>query len=206
MALSKRTKPRDKYHHGDLKRALVDAAIEIVAESSAESFTFREAARRAGVNHRAAYRHFADKTSLLAAVAEEGFHALIAAVLGNVATIPRDDVTARIHAIARTYLTFAVDHAPQFQVMFGPWFSDEKKFARYHELLAQASFLLEREIAHGVERKIFRPGLGASAPLAIWSTAHGLACLVLMRKVHVDRARLPRLTDRVVGATLRGIQ
>ena len=60
---------RETYHHGDLRNALVTAAVELVEGSSPEELTLREVSRRVGVNHRAAYRHFEDKTALLAAVA-----------------------------------------------------------------------------------------------------------------------------------------
>ena len=67
---------RQSYHHGDLKRALTSAALSLVAEKGPKGFTLTEAARRAGVSAAAPYRHFADKAELLAAVAEQGFHAL----------------------------------------------------------------------------------------------------------------------------------
>src|SRR5271154_7296376 len=66
-------KRRDTYHHGDLKRALTDAALALVREKGPKGFSLSEAARRAGVSVAAPYRHFADKAQLLAAVAEEGF-------------------------------------------------------------------------------------------------------------------------------------
>ena len=73
---------RESYHHGDLKRALTSAALSLVAEKGPKGFTLTEAARRAGVSAAAPYRHFADKASLLAAVAEQGFLELHEAVSG----------------------------------------------------------------------------------------------------------------------------
>src|SRR5579871_1734507 len=64
------------YHHGHLKKALLDAALALIAETGARGFTLREAARRAGVSHNAPYRHFRDKDDLLAAVAADGFDRL----------------------------------------------------------------------------------------------------------------------------------
>ena len=64
---------RDTYHHGDLKRALTDAALQLVQEKGPKGFTLREVARRAGVSAAAPYRHFADKAQLLAAAATQGF-------------------------------------------------------------------------------------------------------------------------------------
>src|SRR5271167_4183220 len=64
------------YHHGNLKQALIDAAVALIAEVGPQGFTLREVARRAGVSHNAPYRHFLDKDDLLAAVAAEGFERL----------------------------------------------------------------------------------------------------------------------------------
>ena len=68
------------YHHGDLRRALIDASIGLIAESGPDGFTLREVARRARVSHTAPYRHFREKSDLLAAVAEQGFLELRKAV------------------------------------------------------------------------------------------------------------------------------
>ncbi|HYM69483.1 MAG TPA: helix-turn-helix domain-containing protein, partial [bacterium] len=69
------------YHHGDLREALLRAAIDLVADVGPRGFTLREVARRAGVSHNAPYRHFRDKEELIAAVAAEGFRELTRAML-----------------------------------------------------------------------------------------------------------------------------
>src|SRR5919204_3914996 len=69
-------RPAARYHHGDLRRALIDTALRMVTEEGAWNFTLREVARRAGVSHAASYNHFADKSALLAEVAALGFDSL----------------------------------------------------------------------------------------------------------------------------------
>src|SRR5215210_3614807 len=69
-------RPATRYHHGDLRRALIDTALTMVTEEGAWNFTLREVARRAGVSHAAPYNHFEDKSALLAEVAAIGFAAL----------------------------------------------------------------------------------------------------------------------------------
>ena len=64
------------YHHGDLQRAIVSAALEVLSETQSTEFSLRELARRAGVSHNAPYKHFADKRELLAAVSAAGFERL----------------------------------------------------------------------------------------------------------------------------------
>src|ERR1700758_1340225 len=68
--------PERPYHHGDLRRAIVRAALEILSETQSAEFSLRELARRAGVSHNAPYKHFADKRELLAAVSTAGFGVL----------------------------------------------------------------------------------------------------------------------------------
>ena len=84
------TEQRDTYHHGDLKRALTEAALGLVKEKGPKGFTLREVARRAGVSAAAPYRHFSDKAQLLAAVATLGFvqlHETLSAVAAETADL-----------------------------------------------------------------------------------------------------------------------
>src|SRR5262249_49550866 len=111
---------RATYHHGDLKNGLIKVALELIAESGAESFTLREAARRLGVNHRAVYRLFEDKRSLLAAVAEQGFARLTEQGGKERARWPEDQVIDRLLGMGVAYVRFAIAHPGHFLVMFGP--------------------------------------------------------------------------------------
>ena len=108
---------RDTYHHGDLKRALTEAALGLVSEKGPKGFTLREVARRAGVSAAAPYRHFADKADLLAAVATQGFvqlHETLTAVAAETT-----DLHARMVNMARAYVRWAVTHPDYYQAMFG---------------------------------------------------------------------------------------
>src|SRR5262249_52270729 len=98
-------KKRGRYHHGDLRRALLDAALGMLAREGGTALTLREVARRAGVTHAAPYRHFTDKQALLAAVAEEGFRMLSSEMASSAreATDPRQ----ALQAIGTSYVRFA---------------------------------------------------------------------------------------------------
>src|SRR6186713_1832035 len=74
--MAKHSAPERPYHHGDLRRAIVKAALDILSETQSLEFSLRELARRAGVSHNAPYKHFADKGELLAAVSAAGFESL----------------------------------------------------------------------------------------------------------------------------------
>lgn len=200
---------RATYHHGDLRRALIDAAVAIIGDRGAEAFTLREAARRLGVNHRAAYRHFADKTSLLAAVAEQGFAALVELTRAEIAAAGATDAEGRLLAMARAYVAWADRHPAHFRVMFGPRLNEDGPPA-FEAPMAEAYRILEAEIRQviGAPPTIAGPGDDpvTDALVAYWSVVHGLASLVLMKRVRVRREQLPAWIDRVVGRAIRGVR
>ncbi|MBC8070263.1 MAG: TetR family transcriptional regulator, partial [Deltaproteobacteria bacterium] len=106
------------YHHGDLRNALIEAALVELGERDIETISLREVARTAGVSSGAPYRHFATRTELLAAVAIEGFSRLGAAIdraVGGEFT-PRERMLRRLAA----YLRFALEHGHHYRVMFHP--------------------------------------------------------------------------------------
>src|SRR5271167_1973837 len=92
------------YHHGDLRRAIVSAALEILHETQSLEFSLRELARRAGVSHNAPYKHFADKRELLAAVSAAGFETLTKRMTREIAGL--DNARERLFAMLHAY----VDH------------------------------------------------------------------------------------------------
>jgi AcrR family transcriptional regulator len=196
---------RATYHHGDLRRALVEAAVAIIADRGAEAFTLREAARRLGVNHRAAYRHFADKTSLLAAVAEQGFASLVDEARGEIATAGATDPEARLLAMARAYVAWAERNPAHFRVMFGPRLNEDGPPA-FEGLMAEAYRLLEAEIRAVIAAPADAGGAVTDALVAYWAVVHGLASLVLMKRVRVRREQLPGWIDRVVGRAIGGLR
>jgi AcrR family transcriptional regulator len=151
------------YHHGDLRRALLAAAVQAVEEAGPAALSLRDLARRAGVSHAAPAHHFGDKVGLLTALATQGFD-LLADALNETG----DDLLAAGVA----YVEFAVRHPAHFQVMFRP----ELHRADDAELAAargRAGAALRAGVA----------GLPAGDPdqdaLAAWSIAHGFATLWL---------------------------
>src|SRR6202034_1841818 len=105
-----------RYHHGDLRAALVDAAIAVIAERGVRDFSLAEASRRLGVTTAAPYRHFADRDDLLAAVAVRALQ-VFADMLGTEAA-GLDDPGARLAAMARAYVRFAAEQRPLFDTVF----------------------------------------------------------------------------------------
>ncbi len=113
---------KSKYHHGDLKRALMDAAMTLIDIRGRDALTLREAARRAGVSEAAPYRHFANLDELLGAVALDGFEMLITDL----------ESAGGARALREAYLTFAGDFPGRYGLMFGP-LGDRKAAAQRRE-------------------------------------------------------------------------
>ena len=105
------------YHHGDLRRAIVKATLEILRETQSLEVSLRELARRAGVSHNAPYKHFADKRELLAAVSAAGFETLTKHMEREIAGL--DDARERLFAMLRAYIDHGVENPALYSLMFG---------------------------------------------------------------------------------------
>lgn len=167
---------RDTYHHGDLKRALTQAALELVQEKGPKGFTLREVARRAGVSAAAPYRHFADKAQLLAAVATLGFVQLHE-TLDATAAKPVD-LTQQVLDMGRAYVRWAVAHPDYYQVMFGTEFDKTED----PELLTAGTRAFD-DLLDAIVRCQQASLLPAVDPREIagptWSLLHGIATLTI---------------------------
>ncbi len=170
-------KPRSQYHHGSLRRALLDATVALSESDGVAAITLREVARRVGVSPNAPYNHFADKGALLAAVAEEGVGLLHAAMLEarQRATTP----SAELAAIGVAYVTFAVTHRSHFRLF------NAKEIGRKtsHPSLAKAyekTFRLLVDVLRTCQTDgVVREDDPQRLALTAWSTVHGLATLIV---------------------------
>jgi AcrR family transcriptional regulator len=170
VSTSKSTSKRKTYHHGDLRVALLDAADGLLDEGGVDAVSLREVARRTGVTATATYRHFADKESLLAALAVRGFQAFAMALQKSAAK--SDNPLA---AMGQTYVKFALARPGRFRLMFGPAVADRE---RHPELKAAVE-----QVTAGFGQAIqARPDLGKApdvTALRLWSMIHGLSHLLL---------------------------
>lgn len=169
--------PKAGYHHGDLARALVLAATQLVVQGGPAALTLREAARLAGVSVAAPYRHFADREALLAAVLAEGFDGLAAHTEAARQAAP--DALNALRAVGLAYVEFAVLHPSVYRLMFGP----ECDKASHPELLAageRARGVLVRAVVDAQAAGRIAAGPPDTVALAGWAICHGLASL------HVD--------------------
>lgn len=160
------------YHHGDLRNALIATALTALEEQGAEALTLREVARRAGVSHAAPYRHFADKSALLFAVAEHGFDLLLQRL--REAADAHSDPRLRVRAALASYVRFGRDAPQQVALMFGGGVSLDAD-----PRVKQAAGAAFSELA-GLVRAALLPPLRADAQsvaLGLWAQAHGLLLL-----------------------------
>src|SRR5256885_3581879 len=170
---------RRRYHHGNLRQALVEAALALVEERGIPEFTLREVARRVGVTHAAPQRHFEDRAALVAAVAEEGFRELRAHVERVLRLAGARDPAARLHALGVAYVQFALRNPAHFRVMFSAELVDKSR----HQTLQAASramhdFLVQC-VVDGQEQGSFVEGDPLELAFAAWSLVHGLAVLLI---------------------------
>lgn len=176
---------KSSYHHGDLRTALISAAVDIL--EAGEPYSLRAVARRAGVSPTAPYRHFTDREALDSAVAVEGFKDLREQLAQTLAS--HTDVTAAPEALAElgvAYVNFALRRPAVFRLMFGNE-CDQSDSAR-----VQASQALHTVLNEALERML---PAKASAELAtaLWGLAHGLAFL------HLDGKYRPAPTEKVAA-------
>ena len=194
---------RDTYHHGDLKRALTEAALGLVSEKGPKGFTLREVARRAGVSAAAPYRHFSDKAELLAAVATQGFvqlHETLTAPTGE-----EPDLTRQVLESGRAYVRWAVTHPDYYQVMFGAELDKSDK----PELLAAGARAfgdLLDVIVRCQEANLLPAGDPREIAGPTWSLLHGIASLAIGRDLSQVGIRddPQSLAERSLGALLFG--
>jgi len=170
------------YHHGDLRRALIDTALAMVAEEGAWDFTLREVARRAGVSHTAPYNHFEDRTALLAEVAALGFDSLRQALEAAVRRQPRSARQA-VAGISAAYVRFGVEHPAHYRLMFG---AELARKALYPTLQAasDATFaVVTGVVERGQRSRHVRRESVRNQALAAWSLVHGLTILLIDQRL-----------------------
>jgi AcrR family transcriptional regulator len=166
------------YHHGDLRQALIDATEALLAETGPESFSLREAARRAGVSPAAPAHHFGDSSGLLTAVATQGFEGLALALREGEAR-GGADVRARLREQGVAYVEYALRHPGRFRLMFSHVLL--RQDAELQRCGNDAFLVLENGVRAAFASKSGAP-LSAeawSAVLGLWSVVHGYAHLAI---------------------------
>ena len=173
-----------RYHHGDLRNALIEAATTVLVEKNAAALSLREVARVAGVSHAAPYRHFRDKAALLRMLAQGGFERLTAAINTAAENSPHNPEQKLIEA-GVAYVRNALQHPEITRLMFAA--TIEPPQDRAHQAASAASYeALLDIIREGIEQGSFRQQPPQQLVLVAWASMHGLAMLAVASLLEVD--------------------
>jgi AcrR family transcriptional regulator len=191
-----RPQSRKSYHHGDLRNALLRAALELVQETGSTHFSLRDVTERIGVSQPAFYRHFSDLDDLLSTLCRNGFDAF--GEMERQMMADSSDPWLRLRALIRAYIHFAVSNPGYFRIMF------DSGLANRPENLARAQPTFQ-VLADTIE-ELLGPGEAAfDQAIAVWATMHGLSALMLSGQLG-DVLRKPDRAARLESAAAELIE
>ena len=170
-----------KYHHGHLRDALLQAALGLLRTEGVDGLSLRALAKATGVTQAAPYSHFRDKDELLAAIAETGFQRLALQMAEDATGAP--DARARIERLITSYIRFAKENKPLFQLMSGRELADLKKFPTLAMTAGKSYALISAALST-------RKNMAEDArflTVAIWSLCHGLTTLLVDEKLKPEQ-------------------
>jgi AcrR family transcriptional regulator len=207
-------KPRSTYRHGDLRRALIDAGIELAREGGPDAIVLREATRRAGVVPNAAYRHFGSRQELLSAVRSAALSFVAQAMEEELASRPKkrrraDAARAGLRAIGTGYLRFAQKEAGLFRTAFAApqteWTEHEETYGAGPGGLDPFE-LLSRALDDMVEAGALEAKRRPEAEYLAWSAVHGFALLLIEGPLQgLKRTQIEPLAERLLDMVESGL-
>jgi AcrR family transcriptional regulator len=188
---------RRGYHHGNLREALIDAALTLLAEKGPGAFTIAEVARLAGVSSAAPYRHFRDAEALLAAVAERGYERF-AAVLAQAWNDGRPDPLRALESLGQAYLAFARREPALYAAMFETGIAFDASPSL--PAAAERAFAILRQAADRIAATLPEGKRPPSLMMAlhIWALSHGIASLFC--RADGARRKLPMPPEELLEA------
>ena len=173
---------KTRYHHGDLRAALLEAALDIITESGPQKLTIREVARKAGVSHTAPYRHFANKDDLIVAVVKQGFELMSQTMLEK-KTAAEPDPISQFAASGTAYVDFALQHPAYYRVMYsGDLLTSSGQHTLQHTSAETFSELVA-DVKTCQELGIIRTGNPTLQALSLLCTIHGFVTMVIDNRV-----------------------
>ncbi len=191
--------PRKKYHHGDLKNALILAGIDILSKEGLAGLSLRKVAKKAGVSHAAPYAHFADKQALIAAISTEGYRRLYEKLS---ATIELNKVNPhqRLVDVGWTYIQFAIKEPEHFKTMFSGIIEQEKDYPEFRKMAQKNFGLLVALVKDCQEAGLLAEGPADMVAVGLWSLVHGFILLLL--EGQISHTLLDRMSVRTLLISL----
>ncbi|WP_156760323.1 TetR/AcrR family transcriptional regulator [Microbacterium karelineae] len=179
-----------RYHHGDLQRALLDAADALLAERGSAALSLREVARRAGVSHNAPYHHFPDRIAVMKGLAERHMQRLLDRQ--KRAAQQESDPDRRLRAVAGAYIDYALDQPAGFGIVFDPEICvPGAPTAEMGLLIAENEALIAEVVADRLGDA--DPAMHEAAAQGAWALVHGLSQLIATG--HLPRAAAETAID-----------
>ena len=195
------------YHHGNLRAALVETGLSMARESGPEGVALREVARRVGVSHNAAYRHFGDREELLGEISQHAMDRLTDAMQTRIAAVPEGDdprtrARAQLNQIGRAYVDFALAEPGLFRVAFASKAADAESRTLGPPVEGGPYGLLNDVLDQLVEVGYLDPARRPGSEVACWAAVHGFAGLCLDGPLRLlpsepREAALSRLLDTI---------
>jgi len=194
---------KDDYHHGDLRRVLLEAAEAELVESGVEGFSLRKVAKRAGVSHAAPAHHFKDANGLLTGLAEIGYLRFVAFQEAREA-VAIDEPREKLIALGMGYVDFGVQHKALFRLMFS---SERPSFdnAALSDAANAAFTKLADAVANVRGVHPFQDEDAMHHAVSLWSMAHGLADLISSGRMGFVGNLPSAARDKTVRCILEGV-
>ena len=201
-----RKKRADQYHHGDLRRALLEEALRTIETHGVDALTLRTVGERLGVSRTALYRHFTDKPALLASVGREGFRLLRLSLTDAWEQNGRG--REGFEAMGMAYVEFAVNHPSHYRVMFGGFIESCEKDDAFIEEARSAFQVLVDSLIEQQRAGLVRSDDPLLLARMIWSLVHGIAMLVIDGQLRgqdergeiLNRYAIERMRDAIRAA------
>jgi len=189
-----------KYHHGDVKNALISAGIDIITEKGIQNLSIRNAAKKIGVSHTAPYRHFKNKEEFLVVIAIKGFDILDQDMEKALSNTGSPDASA-LAKTGRAYIQFAVSNSNYYKIMFGDTIRNKTNYPRFFDAYDRSFRKLIRVIeSNGTTQQTDKTDLEITA-IAVWSMLHGYCSLVMDNEKDTDvgsDVQINHLLDKLI--------
>jgi AcrR family transcriptional regulator len=209
MSRSTPTTPptRDRYHHGDLRRSLIQAGLQVLAEQGVDALTLREVARRAKVSQAAPYHHFAGKADLVTAIAQHGFEDFAGTLRAGADEVD-GGALQRLTGMGLAYVRFAVANPALFRLLFRPELrggNREEPAAEAMERAGSAAYQVFLDAVTAAVEEGSVQGSVEDVAVAALSIVHGLATLLVDGPVDLSQRPPDKLARVVISALGSGI-
>jgi AcrR family transcriptional regulator len=165
------------YHHGDLKNALIQAGIKILADEGIHEFSLRKVAREAGVSHSAPYAHFTDKQALIAAISTDGYQKVYERFVAVKRTYPEDPLRQFIET-AWAYVSFGFEEPDHFKITFSASVEREREYPALVEMTSKTFHELTELMVRCQAAGLIEKGQPDLVAVTVWGLVHGFVNLI----------------------------